>query len=110
MRIENTEINGIIVVAVDGKLDTGTATELEEHLDDLLANGKIKIILDFLDLDFIASTGLRVILSTGKKLKPLKGEIKICSLNDTVEDIFNMSGFNSIFKLFDSQENALQDF
>ena len=110
MRIETTEIGDVSVVGINGKLDTGTAPELETHLNEMLTDEKTNILLDFSNLDFIASTGLRVLLSTGKKLKKMDGEIRICSLNDTVQSVFVMSGFSDLFKLYKDQESAIKDF
>ena len=110
MRIITTDHEDVKVVGINGMLDTGTAPDLEKQLSELIDQGHIKIILNFEDLAFIASTGLRVILSTGKKLAKAGSEIRICTLNDTVQDIFEMSGFISMFKVFETVEEGLENF
>lgn len=110
MRIKTTDHEDVKVVGIYGMLDTGTAPDLDKHLSALIDQGHVKIILNFEDLDFIASTGLRVILSTGKILSKAGSEIRICTLNDTVQDIFDMSGFISMFKVFETAEEALENF
>jgi anti-sigma B factor antagonist len=61
-------------------------------------------------VDFIASTGLRVILATGKKLMATSGKLVICCLNPTVAEVFRMSGFSSMFPVFATEEEALASF
>lgn len=110
MRIQTEDSNGVKVLQIFGKLDTGTAPELEIEINDLIENGFFNILLDFQGLDFIASTGLRVILSTGKTLAKNGSEIKLCGFNETVEEIFTMSGFEDMFKIFSNQAEALKDY
>lgn len=110
MDITEREINNVNVVSFEGKLNTKTSPDAESFLSDLVGDGATKILLNFEELDFISSTGLRTILSTGKKLRKVKGEIRLCALNITITDIFKMSGFNKMFKIFDTEEEALSNF
>ena len=64
--ITSRDENGITVIEIEGKLNTGASPDAEKFLNELLEEGVTKIILNLEQLDFIASTGLRVILSTGK--------------------------------------------
>ena len=108
--ITSREENGIMVVDIEGKLNTGASPDAEKFLNALLDGGATKIILNLEYLDFIASTGLRVILSTGKKLAKVGGKLALCNPNLTVNDVLKMSGFNQMFKVFESEEDALSGF
>jgi anti-sigma B factor antagonist len=110
MRIVTEDKNDVKVMQIFGKLDTDSAPELEIEINQLIEAEHFKILLDFENLDFIASTGLRVILSTGKKLAKNDSEVRLCNFNDTVEQIFTMSGFEAMFKIFSSQEEALENY
>ena len=61
-------------------------------------------------LDYISSAGLRVLLASAKQLKPDGGEIRICNLNEVVKEVFDISGFVTIFKVFGSETEALDGF
>jgi anti-sigma B factor antagonist len=61
-------------------------------------------------VDYISSSGLRVVLSTGKKLNVSEGRLAFCGLNTSVGEVFRVSGFNSIFPVFDSEQEALDSF
>jgi len=108
--IESRQENGIEVVAIEGKLSTTTAREAELHLNDVTASGVINIVLNLEGVDFIASTGLRVILATGKKAGAAEGKLVVCGLNPTVKDVFRMSGFSTMFEVFETEEEALGAF
>jgi anti-anti-sigma factor len=97
------------VVSVKGRVDAVTAPEFEKNLSDLISKGEIIFLLNFGDLEYISSAGLRSILSTAKKLKEPKGKIVLTGLKGSVGEVFKISGFDSIFKIFDSEENALKE-
>lgn len=101
--------NGIHVVEVEGKLNTGASPDLEKFLSAQLDEGATKILLNLDNLDYIASTGLRVILATGKKLAKIGGKLAICNPNITVMDVLKMSGFSQMFNVYDSEEEALSN-
>ena len=107
---EDREENGVTVVEVEGKLTTTSSPEADAYLKELLDEGTTKLLLNLEGVDFIASTGLRVILATGKKLMATGGKLVICSLNPTVADVFRMSGFSQMFDVFDTEAEALDSF
>lgn len=83
--------------ALEGRLDTITSPELEkalkEHLDGLEA-----LVLDFAALEYISSAGLRVLLST-QKVMSRQGEMKLVNVNDTIMEIFEVTGFSDILTI-----------
>ena len=110
MKIEIKESNSIKVVVVEGNMDTNAAPELEKELDSMLEQGDGKIVMNGEKMDFISSTGLRVLLSTAQKLKNNDGELKICSLNEEVQEVFDISGFSAILTVYKDEATALESF
>ena len=106
---EHKDKDGITVVYFFGKMDTRTSPDAEKYVNKLIEEGNKDILMNFEELDFISSTGLRVILATGKKLSG-SGKLTICSPNITVNDVLNMSGFNKMFGVFETEEEALQSY
>jgi anti-anti-sigma factor len=109
MEIHTRKDKNVIIVSVKGRVDAVTAPEFEKNLSDLISKGEITFLLNFGDLEYISSAGLRSILSTAKKLKEQKGKIVLTGLRGSVGEVFKISGFDSIFKIFDSEENALKE-
>ena len=100
----------ISIISLTGSLDTNTSKEAEDQINKLIDEGSIKLLIDLTDLDYISSSGLRILLSTSKKLKSLRGEMRICGLNETVNEVFEISGFTMIFKIFKTLNEANTNF
>lgn len=100
--------NDTIILGLKGRLDTLSSTELEKTLADLLAEKKYKLVIDFSDLDFISSSGLRVLLATGKQLKSVGGKIVLCALQNHVKEVFDVAGFTMLFVLYPSRDEAVK--
>ena len=92
MKINFNNNNGILNVALDGRLDTTTATELESFFAE---NYKVteSIVIDCEKLVYVSSAGLRVLLATQKKAK---GAMKLTNVCELVMEVFEMTGFADI--------------
>lgn len=110
MKMDTTEKKEVKVIEFEGNLDTNTATEAEQHLNNLFDGGTSKILVNFKKLDYISSAGLRVLLATAKKLKGGGGELRICELNETVQEVFEISGFSTILNVSKNETEALENF
>ncbi len=102
--------NDVKVLEFEGKLDTQTSPDAQGELTRLIEEGARKILVDFDKLDYISSAGLRVLLAAAKQLKAENGELRICGLNELVKEVFDISGFATIFKVFAGVPEALDDF
>ncbi len=110
MNISTQKEDGITVVGIEGSLDTNTAPEAQQHLDALQDDGVQKILVNFESLDYISSAGLRVLLATAKRLGASGGSLRLCGLNETVNEVFEISGFNTFLSVFPTEGEALQNF
>ncbi len=110
MDMKTTKQNDIVIVLLEGQMDTNTSPKAESHLNELRDSGSKKIILNFKQLDFISSAGLRVLLATAQELKNSGGELRVCHLNEDVQEVFDISGFSTLLNVFDSKEGALEGF
>ena len=86
-----------LTVAIEGRLDTITAPELETELKASL-DGVDKLTLDFSKLEYISSAGLRVLLSTQKRMNT-QGSMSVTNVNATIMEIFEVTGFNDILTI-----------
>ena len=97
LNISKTIDNAKAVYTLKGRLDTVTAPELENDLKDALA-GITSLTMDFAELEYISSAGLRVLLSAQKTMNK-QGEMKIIHVNDTIMEIFEVTGFVDILTI-----------
>jgi anti-anti-sigma factor len=107
MEIQTRKEKNVLVVVVKGRMDAVTAPTFEETLQDLIATGENGFLIDLSELQYISSAGLRSFLVLAKKLKPQGGDLLFSGLQGPVDEVFKISGFYSIFKIFDSVEAAL---
>ena len=110
MDIAKKQVDGVSIVQVAGNLDTATARDMRTCLDGLVAEGATKIVVNFATLDYISSAGLRVLLVTAKRLRGTGGTLRLCGLNETVQEVFEISGFSTIFNLHGDEAAAVSAF
>ena len=97
MNIIKTQNADTLNIALEGSLNTTTAPELEAELRTSL-DGVSELVLDFEKLDYISSAGLRVLLSA-QKVMAKKGKMKLVHVNDSVMEIFEITGFSDILNI-----------
>ena len=97
MKIEKTQNEKKLVVALSGRLDTTTAPQLERELKESL-DDITELVIDLDALDYISSAGLRVLLSVYKTMRS-KGHMKIANANELVQEVFEVTGFSSFLPI-----------
>lgn len=110
MEIYARNENGIWIVGLIGSFDTASANPAEQELMELLDGGDLKMLLDFSEVAYIASSGLRVLLKVAKRLQKEEGQLRLCGLNDTVIEVFRIAGFDKILAVFETRQQALETF
>ena len=99
MEVEVKEINGVLTGILTGRLDTAAAEKCTEGLKPLFDNADKPLALDCKGLEFISSTGLRILLSLLKSSSARKGSLVIKNLSDDVKNVFKITGFSKIFTM-----------
>ena len=97
MDIRTTYDNGVTHFALTGRLDTNTAPRLDEALKAL--DESSGIILDFTGLEYLSSAGLRVIFAAQKRTTAAKGSLRIRNINESVMEVFELTGFSDFLTL-----------
>ena len=98
--------NDIHIVAITGSLDSTTSPEAQKSLTAVLPGAK-KVVLDFSGLDYISSAGLRVLLGAAKHLRASGGTLGMFWLNQSVREVFEISGFSTILSVYQSEADAI---
>lgn len=107
MDITTRTQNGVTLVVFAGSLDSNTSLQAQQSLEGVLAAGARKVVIDCTALDYISSAGLRVLLGTAKRLSGA-GALRLFGLNQTVREVFDISGFSTILAVFATQADALK--
>lgn len=110
MEITTNWEDNIMVLKLNGRLDTNASMEFEQHMEESIKFSKKNMILDFSELEYICSSGLRVIIQAAKKLKTVKGELVLCCMEDYIKEVFEISGFDAFLKICSSRDEAVKSF
>ena len=102
-----TKENGVTILSVDGNLDADGTQAMEEKVVGLLESGETSLLFDFSGLDYINSSGLRVLVLAYQRLKKASGTVAICGIKDYIQEVFEVSGYDKIFPLYPNKDDAL---
>jgi anti-anti-sigma factor len=109
MNFTTEKINNFSILNIDGRIDTTNSTIFESEIDKIFSAGEKDIILDCSGLKYISSSGLRVFLIAQKRVNALKGKLHVSNMQPAIMDIFVISGFSNIFRIFDTRQEALNN-
>ena len=98
MTINKTQNGAALTIALEGRLDTMTAPELEAEIKALPEEVK-ELTFDLEKLDYISSAGLRVLLSSQKLMTRIGGSMKVIHVNEVVQEVFDVTGFSDILTI-----------
>lgn len=97
----------VVIVGLQGRMDSSTSRIVEEKMLGLIDRGENQLVVDCAQLDYISSAGLRVFLMAAKRLTQAKGKIVLATLNDDIKQVFDLTGFSSLFQICPSREEAI---
>jgi anti-anti-sigma factor len=110
MNIQQNVLDGITVIAPEGRIDTTTSAPLEEAIRKTVDAGARDIVIDFASVGYISSAGLRVFLVLAKRMRDLKGRLVLCGMPGPVRQVFHLAGFLPLFSVEPSRDIALARF
>ncbi|MBN1484498.1 MAG: STAS domain-containing protein [Chloroflexia bacterium] len=108
MEINTRVVDGVQVVSVSGSVDAGTAEKFEQGLMPLTQGQEPRVLVDMSDLSYMSSAGLRILLSAQKAAKAQSGEVILVAMQEPVQEVFAMVGFDVLFRSFPTLEQALE--
>lgn len=108
IEIVEERVRQVCVICPQGRIDTRGAPELEERLGSILDGGETRLVVDLSAAEYVSSAGLRVFLSLVRKLEGVDGELVLCSLNELVQEAFDIAGFTDWFHIQPSRQGAVR--
>ncbi len=94
------------VLRPQGRLDSTNSPALEKQALDVIDGGGRRLLIDFADLNYISSAGLRAALTVAKRMNAAGGKLAFCSMNPQISEVFEISGVNTILDIHPSAESA----
>lgn len=108
MEIKKTTLSDVTVICPNGRMDAITAPKFDADLKEMIIGGCKKIVIDLGELEYISSAGLRAILTTAKLIKSADGALAFANLSGMVSEVFEISGFASMFCIYDTVSTAAE--
>jgi anti-sigma B factor antagonist len=98
---------GAYVISLSGEVDLYTAPEFKQQLLEVIGQGANEVVVDFTDTTFIDSTTLGVLVGGVKRLRPNGGRLSLVCKDRNITKIFEITGLNKVFDIYDSREAAV---
>lgn len=106
LEIKVEEIDKVIILRLLGRLDAASSGILQDKLKVFINDKKCTILLDFSNIDYLSSAGLRALLAFTKKCKENKGRLGIFGVTDDVMEVIKLTGFDKILNLYKKEKEA----
>ena len=111
MKLSFHEKNGVMVLEPRGKIMGGPdATILHDKLHDLIAEKKLKVVVNLSDVDWMNSTGLGILISGLTTLRNNQGDLKLASVTDKIQSLLTITKLITVFEAYDSVDEAITSF
>jgi len=110
LRVDESHSATAAMVSLKGRMDASSSPAAETVLSRLIESGERRIVVDMSDLDYISSAGLRVLLSSLKRLRDDDGRLLLAGLKPQIQNVFEIAGFQRIFTIYSTTEEAVSSF
>ena len=116
MEIVHRRMNRVDILSVSGRMQAPEAIQFQERINQLFSEGRFRILLDFANLEYISSPGLRVLIEARKRAREWKvtdferGDVRIVNLPPRIKEVFDLTGFTSLFQIYDDLVEAVGSF
>mgnify|MGYP000436373007 CR=1 FL=1 len=108
--IKEKQNEDITILELYGYLDASSAPQLDKKLNEVLNQGKIKLIINMKGLNLISSAGWSIFVEMTLQFKKKGGDIRLAEMRNDAKNIFNIMGLDAVIKSFESIEKALESF
>jgi len=110
MDILEKKIGDVNLISIGGSLDAYSSNDAESKLNSLIDAGQVRLVVSLDKLEYMSSSGLRVLLATLKKVRKQQGDIRLACLKPNIKEVFDISGFTQLFNISDTEETAIDSF
>jgi anti-sigma B factor antagonist len=100
----------VTLIVIRGEIGTETVDQFKEKLEQVINDGKKKLVIDLQEVNYLNSMGLGVFASALKKLKKGNGDLKLINLSPTVMELLERSRLDKVFDVFETEEEAVKSF
>ncbi len=109
LSINTKELKRVTLLEVAGRIDSTTATQLGDMLNEVIDDGRNRLVLDLENVEYMSSAGLRELVSALKRVTNLAGtgDLRLANPSDRVREVLELAGLDEIFKIYPTQLDAV---
>lgn len=110
MEIITKKQQQILIITLNGRLDSLTSDDVQSTIEGLFEENNKHVLIDFSELIYISSAGVRVLIKVVKQAKNNSGRLAFCSLAPKVESVISILGLVQIFPIYKDREDAIENY
>jgi anti-sigma B factor antagonist len=110
LTLNSKQVNNIVVLYPKGHINAHTVNEFERKLEEIINLKNYNILINCENLDYISSAGLGAIMGVIEEIRENSGDLRMCNMSESVYNIFDIVGFTELYKIFNTEEEALNSF
>jgi len=110
MEIGEKQGENIDILYLVGRLDAYAAADVEKKINLATEKAQVNLVISMEKLEYISSSGLRVLLAGLKKARKQQGDIRLAGLQPYVKEVFDIAGFSQLFKMFEKEDEAIKSY
>jgi anti-sigma B factor antagonist len=110
MEIGEKKAGSVDILYLTGRLDAYASTDVEKKINNVTEKTPVTLVVSMEKLEYISSSGLRVLLAALKKARKQQGDIRLACLQPYVKEVFDVAGFTQLFKMFEKEAEAISSF
>ncbi|MBM3245660.1 MAG: STAS domain-containing protein [Candidatus Omnitrophica bacterium] len=110
MKTREEKRNDALVLFMEGEINIGNSPELRKIFEEVVKRNEKKVLVDFAAVSYIDSSGLATLIEVFQRLKKIGGNLRLCSMDAKIRNIFEITKLHKVFNIFDSQDAALKEF
>jgi anti-sigma B factor antagonist len=100
----------VTIIYLSGRLDVHYSIEIEEEINRMIEQGRLKLVINLQGVEYLSSSGLRIFIATARQLKSKNGGLKLVRMSESVRKVFMVVELLDMFEIFDSDEEAIATF
>jgi anti-anti-sigma factor len=107
MHITEHVSNGVAILSINGRIDAASADQFQQKLLATIGDRPVRLVLDFAQVEYISSSGLRVLIVAAKRVTAVRGKMLFCGMGGLVREVFELAGFTALAPFFLDRDAAL---
>lgn len=110
VKLRQEERGGVLILHFKGRLDAVSAPPAEKQIMDIIGAGHSKLVLEFSEVEYLSSAGMRLLLASTKRVRTSGGKLVLCQVGAMAMDVLKMSGFDHVLEIVPNLDDALKKF